>query len=290
MNTTSDLPEYDSVRSRKEHIKKLETLMKLKEDRKRFREVYRIYKAGIKEDLLQNVKALEKAKEETRAEEELNEEDSLKVYEDLGLFMHRDHWLPSTWIFSHTIKDKKAEFKINDRPVVVDPIEKVLKYKDVIYPLEPYKMVRLLKGEPYLEGYTAAELQTYQKLMKAVGASMRAARQRNINRVLAGYAHDSSDSLTGDDLEQPPTSPTSSDTETSFKTIPHETFGKGLKNKDPVIFLSDDPNELFERLRILIAAKEEGHNKVFNEKHAILKRLLEKKFITKQQYKLLASH
>lgn len=74
-------------------------------------------------------------------------------------------------------------------------------------------------------------------------------------------------------------------TSTPPRSVPSTYGGKGFKE---IVFLSDNPHELFERLKIIIAAKEQGHNNVFNEKHAILKRLLQKKFISKEQYKLLA--
>ena len=57
--------------------------------------------------------------------------------------------------------------------------------------------------------------------------------------------------------------------------------GRGIE------FLPDNEIELLKRLELLIAAKQEGHNSSFNERNAILKRLLEKKFITKEIYKKL---
>ena len=63
-------------------------------------------------------------------------------------------------------------------------------------------------------------------------------------------------------------------------------FGEGI----PVKFLPDNPTTLLKRLEILFTAKHHGHNSVFNEINAILKRLLEKKIITKDIYKKLTSN
>ena len=58
--------------------------------------------------------------------------------------------------------------------------------------------------------------------------------------------------------------------------------GKGLE----VITISEDPKELWDRLKILTAASKEGHNNL-NEKSAILDKLLQLKEITTEQYKSL---
>jgi len=52
-------------------------------------------------------------------------------------------------------------------------------------------------------------------------------------------------------------------------------------------FLSDNVTELKDRLAKLTSAAKEGHSNVFNEGTAILKRLLEKKVITAQDFKML---
>ena len=50
-------------------------------------------------------------------------------------------------------------------------------------------------------------------------------------------------------------------------------------------FLSDDPQELLNRLTIITEAMKQGHQSNYNEIHAILKRLLEKRIIDKSYYK-----
>ena len=57
--------------------------------------------------------------------------------------------------------------------------------------------------------------------------------------------------------------------------------GKALE----VITISENPKELWDRLRILIAASKEGHNNTLNEKTAILDKLLQLGEITKEHYK-----
>ncbi|ESO84265.1 hypothetical protein LOTGIDRAFT_155600 [Lottia gigantea] len=53
-----------------------------------------------------------------------------------------------------------------------------------------------------------------------------------------------------------------------------------------ITFLSDDNKELLNRLEIILAAMKEGHrsDRQYNEVNGILKRLLEKKIITKKDY------
>ena len=65
--------------------------------------------------------------------------------------------------------------------------------------------------------------------------------------------------------------------------------GKGFK-AETTVFLPDDPQELLNRLNILISAIKEGHNSSFNEIHAILKRLLEKKILNEEDYKSITGH
>jgi len=57
------------------------------------------------------------------------------------------------------------------------------------------------------------------------------------------------------------------------------------KEGDGIVILPSDPRKLQERLQVLIAAKKEGHNNVFNETNEILKLLLDKKIITTLDYK-----
>ena len=57
--------------------------------------------------------------------------------------------------------------------------------------------------------------------------------------------------------------------------------GKALE----VITISENPKELWDRLKILIAASKEGHNNTLNEKTAIFDKLLQLGEITKEHYK-----
>ena len=56
------------------------------------------------------------------------------------------------------------------------------------------------------------------------------------------------------------------------------------KQGDGIQFLPDDVTELRSRLEKLLSAANEGHTNVFNEGMAILKRLLEKKVISKSEF------
>ena len=376
-------PQYDTHKSREEYIKKLEGLMKQRDDRKQFREAYRIYKAGIKEDLLQDVKALEEVKEAVKAEN-LPVETILKKYENLGLLDHREGNLPEAWILKRKFKDELPIFEINKNPVVIDIDQNTirLEYHKQEYPLND-EMIGLLMGRDINRVSSEETLRSYFDLMNTAkvpqnhkrfrmlvnklspGASLPTSRmptdltstapttrtskkghradssrdttlptereeemkeleeaddfnealnyflwsfikdynQTNIrsshtDRFQAAYARAAfffkrnsmfSESIRDHVLEhfQQFFKPDDFTEEDMKKYYPSPKYGTGL-GTSIVKFLPDDPYELFERLKILIAAKKEGHNKVFNEKHAILKRLLEKKFITKEQYKLLA--
>ena len=64
--------------------------------------------------------------------------------------------------------------------------------------------------------------------------------------------------------------------------------GKGIRNEVSraplLITISENPEELFKRLEILLAVKSEGHNNSKDEISAILDQLLKQKEITKDQY------
>ena len=64
--------------------------------------------------------------------------------------------------------------------------------------------------------------------------------------------------------------------------------GQGLEEKEKeTIIIPDNKADLLERLHVLFAAKDAGHNNVEDEKKAILERLLDKKHITPEDYKKL---
>ncbi len=63
-----------------------------------------------------------------------------------------------------------------------------------------------------------------------------------------------------------------------------------LKDKfkgEGIITIPENTEELWERLRVLIAAEKEGHNNNLEEKSAILDKLLQLGDITKKQYQML---
>ena len=80
--------------------------------------------------------------------------------------------------------------------------------------------------------------------------------------------------------------------ENELASLELEKEGQGIqvqsaKPRTKFQFLTSDPKELFERLQLLISARKEGHSNkdMFNEINAILKELLNNKFITLEQYK-----
>ncbi|ESO81894.1 hypothetical protein LOTGIDRAFT_176326 [Lottia gigantea] len=64
-------------------------------------------------------------------------------------------------------------------------------------------------------------------------------------------------------------------------------FDDMLASGEGLMFLSDNNEELLNRLRVILAAVKEGHrsNRQYNEVNCILKRLLEKGIIDKNDYK-----
>lgn len=71
--------------------------------------------------------------------------------------------------------------------------------------------------------------------------------------------------------------------------------GKGLSSKKlisktkEVVIIPDNKGDLLERLRVLVAAKHAGHSNVDDERRAILQRLLEKQWITSNDYRKFSS-
>ena len=61
--------------------------------------------------------------------------------------------------------------------------------------------------------------------------------------------------------------------------------GRGLTK---TIIIPDNKEDLLDRLRIIISAKHTGHSDVEDEKHAMLERLLKKKYITPVDYKKIS--
>ena len=72
----------------------------------------------------------------------------------------------------------------------------------------------------------------------------------------------------------------------NFNTIKQRAISdKFPKEGNGLVVLPDDTKILKDRLKVLLSAKSEGHNNVFNEANEILKLLLNKNKITNLQYK-----
>lgn len=111
----------------------------------------------------------------------------------------------------------------------------------------------LIYGDNDFKNYTKQQLEDYLDLMVISNSSKSAARYKNIIKVL--------------------------------KTFEGSALASAYLNKDNVVVIPDNPDQLLKRLEILIAACKEGHNNNFNEINAILKQLMKKNIISKSDYK-----
>ena len=257
---------YNSIESNKKKIALNEELIKNKKKRKKEFQAYNVYRSGIQTDLydrIQDIEGIKKQLKESETkpepipesrivpflEEEKDEEDDLEeAYRELDIFNPNPlgKVSPTSRFFTHIDPhSKKISMWMNENKNI--PITR-------FNPLVKYFVIN---GKRF-------------DFNKEIIDLMRGDRLSNHNE---------------DDLRE-------------YAKILHEAgafSGKGrykevldkLKEKtgEGVTFLSDDPVELFDRLKILIPARKEGHNSTGNEIHAILKRLLEKNLITSQQYK-----
>jgi hypothetical protein len=74
----------------------------------------------------------------------------------------------------------------------------------------------------------------------------------------------------------------------NVKPPEYEKEGEGLL-EEPILFLPDNPCELFYQLSKLLAAKEAGHNNTYNQVNAICKRLMEQNLMSPKKYKKILS-
>ena len=173
--------------------------------------------------------------------------------------------LPPTLPDSLKPKITERGFFIGNYPFVINTENETI--YDRNNPDEPYELtdslIALIKGDD-IDNHTDGDKEKYYNLlsnMKVMGRH----RSTRFKR-LKTYFEDPERTLTA---ETPSTSKK----------------GKGICGR-PVI-ISDNINELFDRLNILISARKEGHRSVDseNEINAILKTLLERKVISIQQFK-----
>ena len=61
--------------------------------------------------------------------------------------------------------------------------------------------------------------------------------------------------------------------------------GEGINEDKNIIFLSNNPCELFYQLSKLLSAKKAGHNNIYNQVNAICKRLMELDLMTSEKYR-----
>ena len=141
-------------------------------------------------------------------------------------------------------------FKIGKSYIEVDKGRRLMRVRGKRSAYEiTQQLVDLIKGKP-LHDYSREVLDDYKNLLNDVGASTRSKRYRHLSGTPVG--------------------------------TPVKKMGEGFS------FLPDNVKELQARLEKLIAAAKEGHNNVFNEGMAILKRLLEVKAITLTDFKALS--
>ena len=360
-----DSVNYSNTKTDKVKIKLLDDLANVISKRKDYKEKLRVYKAGVKDELLTKLQTLEEIKTKDISEtekkltdpsttdvslrEEESEYDQLKrIVNELGIFKKPMSKLNATARvdFRHDPTTGEITATINElHPVKIDKMDLIYKklyIQDKVFPFNK-NVIDLMRGDEELENKTLKELVVYASILETANTDKKG-RLTKVHDMI--HKKEDYPDVTS---ESPPASEATSadkdfinnahifknqilqerqkylnkgvpESQVTYQAIKdakqyfmnqhqHPVSseyldqlyqyiidknlfyqGQGLDDKDTLIkFLSDDPVELLERLEILISAKTEGHNNVFNEIHAILKRLLDKKVITKKQYKSLAN-
>ncbi|ESP02768.1 hypothetical protein LOTGIDRAFT_156713 [Lottia gigantea] len=159
----------------------------------------------------------------------------------------------------------RIRFRANTPEFIIDT-------KDYIYTLTR-GLIDLMNGED-VEIADYKDLAAYSKFLHAIrktGPETR--RSKEVKLYIRVIEHDEDDE---DDYAE--------DYPQITKDI--DEFENMVTSGQGITFLSDNNKELLNRLKIILAAMKEGHRsgRQYNEVNGILKRLLEKKIITKKDY------
>ena len=167
--------------------------------------------------------------------------------------------LPPTWQASENITTKERFF--NDKKITtnLETLTLEIEGSEKEFPMT-VGFLELIKGAN-LQDYSKEDLKLYRSFVEEAKSSQSAHRYKDLLKLLADQR--------GDGLNH-----------FSSKS---RSVGKAKAREPKVQFLSSNPNELKERLNILLAAKIEGHDNNFNEINAILDELLKMKEITKEE-------
>ena len=213
------------------------------------------------EKTMEPFKTLEKESTNNDKQIDITDPEHKTILDDYGLLESNiNKKLPKSMQFEHSISfiDGKTipRFYLGQKEIFPQPFRGLIFSPDK----SPFNLdrnfVNLLRGAD-LNNYAVEDLIKYKAMLDRVGAVKSLRRYKQLENLLS----------------------------TGVKV------GKGLSEKqktETTVFLPDDPQELLNRLNILISAIKEGHNSSFNEIHAILKRLLEKKILNEEDYKSIA--
>ena len=143
-------------------------------------------------------------------------------------------------------------FKIGSKFIEVNPETRQMRVQgqERIYDITQ-ELIDLIKGEP-LDNYSDTVKDDYRNLLEDVQGSRMSKRMRHLS------------------------------------STPKK--GKGLPFGPFVSFLSDNTQELKDHLQKLLSAAKEGHNNVYNQGMAVLKRLLEKGGLEKTEFSRLVKN
>lgn len=229
--------------------------------------------------------------------ERLNE-----AYKKLGVFEPAISELPPTMRFVVHIDphSKKITMYINENekhPITeFNPLKETFNLGGFKYWFNK-NVIHLMRGGTDWKEYLPKDIEQYLNILDEVNTSKKSDRYKKVKDMVKKYNESKRksriSSLQGGTprsaTDRPKISifnkynePPSSGSHSAVGSEAHS--GKGLSSTQ-IVFLPDNPVELFDRLRILITARNEGHNSSENEIHAILKRLLEQNLITKEKYK-----
>lgn len=271
---------YNTIESNNKKIKLNEELIKNKNKRKKEFLNYNKYQAGLQTDLyerLQDINSVKQQLAESESKEivpfvkEVDDDDDERLYflqlqeayKELDIFNPNpiSKVSPTSKFIVHTNpQTRKVMIFMNEKKNVqitkFDPINQTFEMNGKTFHFNK-NVIKLMRGD-FLLNHTEEDLRTYSQILNEGGAAKSSGRYKEVlNRLHQQGLH-------------------------------HQgKVGNGLEpcSATPPTFLPDNPTELFNRLHILIAARNEGHNSSENEIHAILKRLLEKNLITSNQYR-----
>ena len=310
-----------------DYIKKLQELNTSRKEQKQINREYRLNQLGLteaREELFKPIteeqkktgelvakgnKAIEEShqnlvqlfQQNNQLNQEINQEVKQEITQEFNQFTqiintnYKASKLPETWQvdFQNMIIGGRFPFKTDNEFFYIG---------DGNY-YGNRNIVNLMLGGDFKFAFYEDLTQYHYIMVDVCGASKRAARYNQLLSVveqinntpngkekwnqMVNYIHQQQEQQQAQaqaQAQQPPVQ------QLQFTPILEQTFhtpqqGQGLGKK--VITIPEKTKDLLDRMQVLISAKKQGHNNTFDELSAILSKLLDKKVITKNEYKKL---